>query len=62
MVSGPPRPNSQHKGDLFASGGQRAGNERQSQETEGGGEGEGDKGEGGGVFICPGVGQRAASG
>lgn len=33
------RPSSQHKGDLFASEGQRAKNKRQRQEIEGKGEG-----------------------
>ena len=43
-----PRPSSQHKGDLFAPEGQRAGNKRQTQEIED--EGEGNKGEGKGYL------------
>ena len=35
-----PRPSSQHKGDLFAPEGQRAGNKRQRQEIKGEGVGE----------------------
>ena len=39
------RPSSQHKGDSFASKGQRAGNKRQRQEIEDKGETEGNKGD-----------------
>ena len=42
-----PKTSSQHKGDLFAPEGQRAGNKRQRQELEDEGEGEGNKEEGG---------------
>ena len=59
--SGPPRPSSQHKGDLFAPEGQRAGNKRQRQEIEDEGEGEGKKGKGAEVFVPEG-GQKTAIG
>lgn len=55
-----PRPSSQHKGDVLAPEGQRAGNRRQKQEPEDQEEGEGNKGEGKGVFVPEG--QRTASG
>lgn len=45
------RPSSQHKGDLFASEGQRAKSKRQRQEIEGEGEGEENKEEGIVVFV-----------
>lgn len=44
ISSGPPRPSSQHTGDVFAPHGKRAGNKRQRQETEEEGEGEGNRG------------------
>ena len=52
ISSGPPRPSSQHKGDLFAPEGQGAGNKKQRQEMEDGEEGKRNKGGG----------QRTASG
>lgn len=45
------RPSSLHKGDLFASEGQRAGNARQRQETEDEGEEKRNKGEEEGTFA-----------
>ena len=57
-----PRPSSQHKGDLFAPEGQRAGNKRQRQEIEDEGEGERNKGEGEGIFVLEGNRTRTASG
>lgn len=48
--SGPPKPSSQHKGDLFASEGRRTGNKRKRQETEDEGEGKGTKERGEGYF------------
>lgn len=44
------RPNSQHKGDLFAPEG-RGWNKEQRQEIEEEGDGEGNKGKGAGVFV-----------
>lgn len=44
--SGPPRPNSQHKGDPSVPEGQRIGNKRQRQETEEEEEGKENKGGG----------------
>ena len=44
---------SQHKGDVFAPEGQRAGNKRQREEIEGEGEGKKNKGEGEGIFFAP---------
>lgn len=49
--SGPPRPSSQHKGYLFASEVQRAGNKRKGQEMRVEGKMKGDKGKRARVFI-----------
>lgn len=41
-----------HKGDLFTTEGQKAGNKRQTQDTEDEGGGEGNKGKGAAVCYC----------
>ena len=46
-----PRLRSQHKGDLFAPVGQRAGNKSQRQETKDKRKGKRNKGEGDGIFV-----------
>jgi len=43
LVQDTPRPSSQHKGNSFATEGQREGNKRQRQEREDKGEGEGSR-------------------
>lgn len=60
MGSGPPRPSSQHEGDLFAPKGQKAGNKRERQEMGDEEEREGGKGEAGKIFAPEG--QRTTSG
>lgn len=58
-VQDPPRPNSQHKRDLFASEGQRVGNRRQRQKTENKREEGKEQGEGKAAFVLGG--QRTAA-